>query len=62
MYASFTERPDLSPYESVPAQIDVNAVNSRLAYGADRSMKMDFSEYDRINDFELNEILWRSIM
>ena len=22
---------------------------------------MDFSEYDRIDDFELNEILWRSI-
>jgi YVTN family beta-propeller protein len=61
MYGSFNERADLSPYESVPAQIDVNAVNSPLAYGADRSMKMDFSEYDRIDDFELNEILWRSI-
>ena len=24
-------------------------------------MKMDFSEYDRIDDFELNEILWRAI-
>jgi hypothetical protein len=22
---------------------------------------MDFSEYDRVNDFELNEILWRAI-
>ena len=22
---------------------------------------MDFSEYDRIDDFELNEILWRAI-
>jgi len=61
MFASFTDRADLTPYESVPAQIDVNAVNSSLAYGADRSMKMDFSEYDRVNDFELNEILWRSI-
>jgi YVTN family beta-propeller protein len=61
MFGSFTERSDPSPYVSVPAQIDINAVNSPLAYGADRSMKMDFSEYDRINDFELNEILWRSI-
>jgi YVTN family beta-propeller protein len=61
MFASFTDRADVTPYESVPAQIDVNAVNSSLAYGADRSMKMDFSEYDRVNDFELNEILWRSI-
>jgi hypothetical protein len=23
---------------------------------------MDFSEYDRIDDFELNEILWKSVM
>ena len=61
MFGSFTESPDTSPYVSVPAQVDINAVNSPLAYGADRSMKMDFSEYDRINDFELNEILWRSI-
>jgi len=22
---------------------------------------MDFSEYDRVNDFELNEVLWYSI-
>ena len=31
------------------------------AYGADRSAKMDFSDYDLVDDFELNEILWRSI-
>ena len=41
--------------------IDLNAKNEALAYGAARSMKMDFSEYDKIDDFELNEILWRSI-
>ncbi len=36
-------------------------VNAPTAYGAERSMKMDFDEYDKIDDFELNEILWRSI-
>ena len=61
MFGSFTEHADLTPYDSVPAQVDVNAVNSPVAYGASRSMKMDFSEYDRVDDFELNEILWRSI-
>ncbi len=61
MFSSFMERPDLTPYDSVPAQVDINAMNSSLAYGADRSLKMDFSEYDRVNDFELNEILWRAI-
>lgn len=61
MFESFTDKPDLKPYKVAPPKIDLNAVNAATAYGADRSMKMDFSEYDRINDFELNEILWRAI-
>ena len=61
MFGSFSDHADLAPYDSVPAQVDVNAINSSVAYGASRSMKMDFSEYDRVDDFELNEILWRSI-
>jgi DNA-binding beta-propeller fold protein YncE len=62
MYNAFTTTPDLTPYTHEPAQIDLNAKNDATAYGADRSMKMDFTEYDRIDDFELNEILWKSIM
>jgi len=61
MFASFTDRPDLTPYTHEPARIDLDAVNTPIAYGAERSMKMDFDEYDRIDDFELNEILWRAI-
>ena len=61
MFASFTDKPDLTPYTHEPARIDLNAVNAPTAYGADRSLKMDFDEYDRIDDFELNEILWRAI-
>ena len=61
MFESFTEQPDLAPYVHVPAKIDLNTLNTKLAYGAERSGKMDFAEYDRIDDFELNEILWRSI-
>jgi len=61
MFASFTDKPDLAPYVAEPARIDLNQVNLATAYGALRSMKMDFDEYDRIDDFELNEILWKSI-
>ena len=62
MFNSFTNKADLTPYTLTPAEIDLNAVNDKFAYGAMRSMEMDFTEYDRIDDFELNEILWRSIM
>ncbi len=61
MFASFSDKADTSPYTALPAEIDLNAKNTALSYGAERSMKMDFSEYDRIDDFELNEILWRAV-
>lgn len=61
MFASFTDRADLTSYTHEPVRIDLEAVNAPTAYGAERSMKMDFDEYDRIDDFELNEILWRAI-
>jgi hypothetical protein len=61
MYASFTDRANLTPYQHEPARIDLNAVNPKTAYGAKRSTQMDFSDYDRVDDFELNEILWRAI-
>ena len=61
MFASFTDKADLATYTHEPARIDLNAINTLTAYGAERSLKMDFDEYDKIDDFELNEILWRAI-
>jgi YVTN family beta-propeller protein len=61
MFASFTDRADLTPFVHDEPRINLDEVNAPTAYGADRSLKMDFDEYDRIDDFELNEILWRSI-
>jgi hypothetical protein len=61
MFASFTDKADTTPYTAESARIDLNARNSALAYGAERSSRMDFSEYDRIDDFELNEILWHAV-
>ena len=61
MFDSFTDKADLATYTHEPARIDLNELNATTAYGADRSLKMNFDEYDKIDDFELNEILWRSI-
>lgn len=61
MFESFTDKADLKPYEVADPRIDLKERNRDLAYGADRSGKMDFSDCDKIDDFELNEILWRSI-
>jgi YVTN family beta-propeller protein len=61
MFRSFSDKADTKAYTHEPARIDLNAKNTALAYGADRSSKMDFSEYDKIDDFELNEILWHAV-
>jgi hypothetical protein len=61
MFESFGDTPDLAPYARRPAEVDLDATNDGLAYGAERSSRMDFSEYDKIDDFALNEILWRAV-
>ncbi len=61
VFASFTNTPSLAPYSPEPPRIDLNELNTQTAYGADRSSKMNFDEYDKIDDFELNEILWRAV-
>jgi hypothetical protein len=61
MFNSFTDKADLTPYTHVAAQIDLNAINPKNAYGAARSAKLDFSDYDLVDDFELNEILWHAV-
>ncbi len=61
MYRCFTDRADLSGFAHEEPRIDLNAKNTVKAFGAARSAKMDFSEYDRVDDFELNEILWKAI-
>jgi YVTN family beta-propeller protein len=61
MYASFQPAPDDRPYTHVPARVDVTELNSKLAWGADRSRKMDFRKEDAADDLVLNEIIWRSV-
>ena len=61
MFASFSEKLEPSPYQHMESQIDLEAVNPKTAYGAERSARMDFSDYDKVDDFELNEILWRAL-
>jgi YVTN family beta-propeller protein len=61
MYKSFGVKPDLTPYVTRPAEVDLNAKNTLRAYGARRSMQMDFSDVDRAPAQALNEIIWRSV-
>jgi DNA-binding beta-propeller fold protein YncE len=61
MYSSFAGAADLSGYTALPARIDLMTTNSPTSYGAAISARMDFSDYDRIDEQALNQVLWHSI-
>jgi len=61
MYNAFMEKPDLTPFKHLEPQVNINALNPSHAWGAQASLAMDFSEYDRTPMFELNEIVWKSV-
>jgi hypothetical protein len=61
MYNAFQSRPDFTGYEHVVPQVDMKALNTKTAWGADLSEKMDFSREDAADDLLLNEVIWRSV-
>jgi YVTN family beta-propeller protein len=61
MYNAFGDTPDLTPYDKLPAEVDLNVKNTARAYGARESQKMDFDDVDRAPMYALNEILWKDI-
>jgi len=58
---AFQDKPDFTPYDHVKNTYPLDRINTKLSYGADISAKMDFSDEDETPEYELNEILWKSI-
>jgi len=61
MYAAFSDTPDLASYTLIEPLIDIHEMNTATAWGADKSLEMDFSTYDRCPMFALNEVIWKSV-
>jgi YVTN family beta-propeller protein len=62
MANAFTSTPDLTPYRQRPARVDIGAKNTRMAWGAAKSMRLDLDEAeDRADDLAFNEIIWKSV-
>jgi len=61
MFNSFQSAPDLRPYTALPARVDLNEKNLKIAWGSELSRKMDFTREDAADDLLLNEIIWRSV-
>jgi hypothetical protein len=53
-------KPDLSTYTAVPPQIDLMKKNPSKGDLVRRSAKLDFSDLDRADPQEFNDILWKA--
>ncbi|MGH9582390.1 MAG: beta-propeller fold lactonase family protein [Bryobacteraceae bacterium] len=61
MYKAFSLKPDYTPYENLPPQTDLFAKNPAKGPGAEASLKLDLSGYDRADPDEMNRILWAAL-
>ncbi|MCP4640761.1 MAG: beta-propeller fold lactonase family protein [bacterium] len=61
MYAALGDTPDVTPYTCVEPKVDIMELNQKTAWGAQESLEMDLSTYDRAPMFALNEIVWKSM-
>jgi DNA-binding beta-propeller fold protein YncE len=61
MSAAFATKPDLRPYNAEKPRIPLDKRNPSQSATAARSAQLDFSEADRIDDEEMNDILWRAM-
>jgi YVTN family beta-propeller protein len=61
MTNAFQATANPAPYTAEKPRIPLDTRNPAVSATAARSGRMDFSEADRIDDDELNDILWRAI-
>jgi DNA-binding beta-propeller fold protein YncE len=61
MSSAFQSSPDPSPFTAEKPRIPLDERNPAISPTAARSARLDFDEADRIDDDELNDILWRAI-
>ena len=61
MWRCFTSTPDLTPFQSVAANVDLNEMNTKNTPGARLSATLDFSKEDRIPDLVFSEVIWKAV-
>ena len=61
MYNAFQATPVATPFVHIAPRVPIDEKNLPTAWGADASLRMDFSEPDRAPERELTEIIWRSV-
>ena len=61
MFRSFTPTPNAAPYQALPSNVPLDALNTAYTPSARKSEGLDFADVDRIDDNLFNEILWKGL-
>lgn len=61
LWRCFNAVPDLTPFTSLPCNVNLNDKNVAWNKLAERSEKFDLSKEDQVPDSEFNEVLWKGI-
>lgn len=61
MWRCFSSTADLTPFQSVPALVDLNEKNTKNTASARLSETFDFSKEDRIPDLVFSEVIWKAV-
>ncbi len=61
MYGAFQAVADAMPYRVREARVSLTERNGAAAWGSAASARMNLEEADRAPEYELNEILWKSV-
>ncbi len=61
MWRCFSATPNLSAFQSVPAQTDITEKNTAMNEWQRRSEKFDLTKEDAVPDLEFNIVLWHAV-
>jgi hypothetical protein len=61
MFATFSQAPNTQPYSVINPKIPLTDRNLAHSPGSSESARMDFSDADKADDDQLNDVLWRAI-
>ncbi len=61
LWKCFNNTSGHAPFDARPVNIDLDDKNTAENIWQEKSEELDFTEADKINDFEFNEIIWRAV-
>ncbi|MGF7081375.1 bifunctional YncE family protein/alkaline phosphatase family protein [Mucilaginibacter sp. UYCu711] len=60
-YECFTSKPDLTKYQLIPAQVDIDARNVAVNESSRRSEFFNLANEDKVPDRDMNEVIWKAV-